>query len=64
VSEKLKIKDKGHMGTYFNQISRKEFKKCGISNSPGGSKHNIIWYSDDDHMSSAADNNDGESNGE
>jgi hypothetical protein len=27
VSEKLKIRDKGHMGMYFTQIDRKEFKK-------------------------------------
>jgi hypothetical protein len=27
VSEKLKTKDKGHMGTYFTWIGRKECKK-------------------------------------
>jgi hypothetical protein len=26
-SEKLKIKDKGRVGTYFTQIGRKKFKK-------------------------------------
>jgi hypothetical protein len=46
-------------------LEEKSFKKCGISNSLDGSEDNLIWYSDDDHVSSSDDNNDNdESNGE
>lgn len=53
VSEKLKIKDKGHVGTYLTQAGREEFKKVQHLK-----QDNFIWYSDDDLVSSAANADD------
>jgi hypothetical protein len=36
------------VGMYFTRTVRKEFKKCGISNSLEGSKDYFIRYNDDE----------------
>jgi hypothetical protein len=54
VSEKLKTKNKGHMGMYFTCIGSKGSKKRIISNRCDGSEGELIWYNDDNCMRIAA----------
>jgi hypothetical protein len=61
VNDKLKIRDKGHMGHISPRMTEKSFKKHGISKSLGGSEKSEDSCNryDDYHVSFADDKNNG-----